>query len=104
MQCPKCSRQFTTQGALNGHQRSHSFHTFQAKLPNQAERRAQRDKLNAEIVVAAIGHYTRNCQIRQLSRQTEPHCDICAVVSKVDGLILQDLSVWLEKENESKRS
>jgi hypothetical protein len=97
--CSKCSRIFKTQGGLNGHQRAHSFWTALSKIPDQEQRKKEREDLNVKIVVAAIHHYTVNARPAK-TLGAAPHCDVCAVVSEVDTLLIRDLSMWLvDKEN-----
>ena len=88
LKCDKCSRTFPTQGALNGHQRSHSFFAFLGKsMPKEFREREQQDARD-KVMIAAISHYSKN---------DETHCDICATVAEVvDRPLMRDLVAYFE--------
>ena len=89
--CSKCSRSFDTQGALNGHQRSHSFFNFLGKQMPKEFRDKELEERNVRIVLAAIKHYTQN--------NDESHCDVCAVVyDVVDKPLMRDLVAYFEQD------
>lgn len=91
LKCDKCTRTFETQGALNGHQRSHSFFAFLGKQIPKEFRERQREESQIKIVMAAIKH-------RGLYKD-ETHCDICAVVNEViDQPLLRDMAEYFESE------
>jgi len=92
-QCGKCERSFSSQGALNGHQRSHSFFQFLGTLRPKEEREKERKDAHDSIVFAAIKHFSHN-----YTKTGEPtHCDVCAVVKeKVDGPLIRDMVAWME--------
>lgn len=94
--CQKCTRVFSSQGGLNGHQRAHSFFGFLAKTRDPKERQKERDDLNIKIVLAAIHHYTVNQRPAKLLGAA-PHCDVCTVVSEIDTILIRDLQAWLSK-------
>lgn len=88
--CAKCERAFDTQGALNGHQRSHSFFNFLGKSMPKEFREKEQQEAKDRIMVVAIGHYSRN---------DEAHCDVCAAVAEVvDKPLMRDLVAYFESE------
>jgi hypothetical protein len=89
--CGKCTRTFKTQGALNGHQRRHTFFTFLGKQMPKDFRDKEYEERQARIVLAAIKHYGQN--------NDESHCDVCAVVYEViDKPLMRDLAAYFESE------
>lgn len=92
--CSKCTRSFPTVGALNGHQRSHSFFAFLGKtMPKEFREKEQQDARD-RIMIAAIKHHSLNPAV-----DGEPHCDICAVVYDViDKPLMRDLAAYFDSE------
>ena len=90
--CPKCPRTFKTQGALNGHQRSHSFFNFLGKQMPKEFRDEEQEEARTGIMIAAIKHR---------SQFNDPeHCDVCAAVYEVvDRPLMRDLLAYFEQEN-----
>src|SRR5438876_1225922 len=64
LQCSKCKRQFETQGALNGHQRTHSFFHFLGTLRPSEVREKERKEAHDKIVIAAIKHFSQNSRMK----------------------------------------
>lgn len=89
--CTKCERTFDTQGALNGHQRSHSFFAFLGKSMPKEFREKEHQDAKDKIMIAAIHHRSRE--------NNDEHCDVCAAVAEVvDKPLLRDLMAYFESE------
>ena len=86
--CDKCPRTFKTQGALNGHQRSHSFFAFLGKSMPPEFREKEQGEARDKVMIAAIAHYCRH---------DETHCEVCAAVQDVvDKPLMRDLAAYFE--------
>jgi len=95
LKCKKCERTFKSQGALNGHQRSHSFFRFIRTLRSTEEREEERKDAEKSIVIAAIKHFSHNYH----KTGEKPHCDMCVVIKeKIDRPLIQDLLAWFDSE------
>jgi hypothetical protein len=89
--CSKCERSFPSQGALNGHQRSHSFFSFLGKTMPREFREEEQEQARTRVMLAAIHHYTRN---------SATHCDVCEAVSEtVDRPLMRDLVAYFASED-----
>jgi hypothetical protein len=89
--CSKCPRTFPTQGALNGHQRSHSFFTFLNKSMPAELREQEQEEARTRVMIAAIHHFTREGDAS--------HCDVCEAVSEtVDKPLMRDLVAYFESD------